>query len=316
VNSNGEQMQVCLVQPTVIGGQVVLPAGVCSNDVFSYSSISPSGRYVLFSDDLNASSPPSATLVYDRMTGSLQTVAVDKSGGYAGVGGTDLGPDGRLVLFSDCTNRSCQNIHFYLHDEGSAVGTGALASTGRLAVVGTQNFAATDVISGTANQTIDSVLTAAGADLVGASLVYRPQLGDVFVREQLKTMPAVDGTALAGNAGVLYGFDLTANGTHYQVRVQRVPGPCYDSAGGASFGLFRQNLTTGAYSRVATLRGGYGTTGEDVVFALPLGDIGLQTGGQLAGLRAFAALGSFATGALTLVDQVSLIHDGPAWLSW
>ena len=46
------------------------------------------------------------------------------------------------------------------------------------------------------------------------------------------------------------------------------------------FGLFR--LTGGTWTKVEDLRGGYGTTGDEVVFALPLRDLGLRAGGKLS----------------------------------
>jgi hypothetical protein len=91
----------------------------------------------------------------------------------------------------------------------------------------------------------------------------------------------------------------------YQVRAQRVPGASYDVAGGASFGLFRAD---GSF--VTSLRGGYGTTGEEVVFALPLRDIGLARGGRIDAASAFTGTGSYDTGATTFVDRVTLTSTG------
>lgn len=64
-----------------------------------------------------------------------------------------------------------------------------------------------------------------------------------------------------------YGLDFTAGGERYEVRAQRVPGADFDAKVGASFGLFRQDPTTGLFAKVAALKGGYGTVGESVVSA-------------------------------------------------
>src|SRR5204862_8198297 len=110
-----------------------------------------------------------------------------------------------------------------------------------------------------------------------------------------------------GNPGLVYGLDFTANGTSYEVRAQRVPGLDYDAAGGASFGLFKQDAVTGLYThKVATLHGGYGTTGAEVVFSLPLRDIGLQDGGRLTNATAFTAVGSYELGVVHILDSLRL----------
>lgn len=83
---------------------------------------------------------------------------------------------------------------------------------------------------------------------------------------------------------MLYGLQFTARGERYQVRVQRVLEADFDAKGGASLGLFRRDRATGLYSKVASLKGGYGTTGPSVVLAIPLEELG---GGSpwLSGIR-------------------------------
>jgi hypothetical protein len=104
----------------------------------------------------------------------------------------------------------------------------------------------------------------------------------------------------AASPAVVYGLDLTVGGDRYEVRVAKT-GPMF-----ASFGLFRQNPATGLWTEVGSLHGGYGTTGQEVVFAIPLVDIGAQNGGRLRNLMAFTALGSFLTGPAAILDQISL----------
>jgi hypothetical protein len=193
----------------------------------------------------------------------------------------------------------------FLRDMGDPLGVGGLAASGRLAVTGVSSFAET----GRVVATVPSAQTGwfpigLGADLRGAALAYRRQYGDLFIREDLQSLPAVAGSPLA--LGALYGFNLSVNGERYQLRAQRIPSPDYDAAGGASFGLFRQNPVTGVWTEIAALRGGYGTTGEEVVFALPLEDIGAQNGGQLSAMSAFTAVGSYETGIARILDRIEL----------
>jgi hypothetical protein len=139
---------------------------------------------------------------------------------------------------------------------------------------------------------VNSVLR--GAGLIEARVAYRPQTADLFVRLEIADMPAF---ALADPA-MLYGLSFTAGGVSYEVRVAKT------SPTGASFGLYRTTVAGAAL--VASLRGGYGTTGQEVVFSLPLRDIGVGDGGELAGLRAFTAIGSYVAGAVRTVDTIRL----------
>jgi Tol biopolymer transport system component len=288
--------------------------------------LSPDGRYVVFQGILpgqvDYSPIPAirsqywACYVYDRLTGSLELASVSSAGtpaNYQTEGGSTA--DGRRVLFwTGAANvvpgtqdaSQTPRVDVFLRDRGADLGVGGLAGTGKLSVPGAPSFATTGIVGRVgAGSGLGSLLTIEGGYLVGASLAYRSGYGDLFVREQLESMPSVAGTPVVGIPGVLYGFDLTASGVHYEVRAQRVLGPSYDPTGAASFGLFRQG-TGGLWSQVAALRGGYGTTGVEVVFALPLKDIGLQVGGRLSGLNAFTAAGSYLTGATHVLDQIAL----------
>jgi hypothetical protein len=85
-----------------------------------------------------------------------------------------------------------------------------------------------------------------------------------------------------------------------------VVGPSFDPAGGASFGLFRRSPVTGAYDQIAAIRGGYGTTGQEVCFALPLQDLNLLDGGDLSRVSAFTALGSYGGGPASILSKLRL----------
>ena len=291
-------------------------------------SISPDGRYVAFYGpaSLDPSAPSRGVTceplvlpgglcdgdlyVHDMLTGATELLNVNASGGEGNCGSAgydtssdpELSAGGRFVAFSSCDQELVKGVSpipagsqlVYVRDRGPALGVGRGSS-----LAGQPSFSTTGIASRVdPSSDLSPVLTATGANLIGASMAYRPQLGDLFVREELRSMPSVSGVP---SGGLLYGFDLTANDARYEVRVQRVPGPDYDQSGGASFALFK--LVGGIWTHVATLHGGYGTTGDEVVFALPLKAIGAQNGGRLSHLLAFTALGSLNVGAATALDQ-------------
>lgn len=72
-----------------------------------------------------------------------------------------------------------------------------------------------------------------------------------------------------------------------------------------TFGLFDCTHSP-TCTKIADLRGGYGTTGERVVFSLPLEEIGLRNGGKLKDVVACSALGASATGATKILDTVTV----------
>ena len=239
--------------------------------------------------------------------------------------------DGRYVAFwGDAKNfatapRSSSDSNLmpdiFLRDRGLELGAGGFEGGGSSGSAGgtcvsnvcvppcVQDVCPAPTVASQASDPASDVSTALaheGADLIGASIAIRPELGDLFVRALVSHMPTISGTPTAGSP-LLYGLDFTANGAHYEVRVQRVLGPDYDAAGGASFGLFEQDAVTGLYTdEIASLRGGYGTTGDEVVFSLPTKSIGLRDGGTLRRLRAFIALGTYSTGPASVLDTVRL----------
>ena len=235
---------------------------------------------------------------------NTQSAPVD-SASYADA----ISGDGRYAAFTSCTTGLVPNDHtnqweVYLRDRGTVLGAGGLAASGRLSVAGRPGFARTGVVSVAAAPGSGTATPVVGAALSDATIAYRANSQDLFVRQTLQSMPAAGPVPVSGS-GVLYGLRVTVGDLSYEVRVQRVLGPDYDVAGGASFGLFRET-SSGSWTKVATLRGGYGTTGQEMVFALPLAALGAQSGAQLSGLTAFTALGSYATGPVTTLDRIDL----------
>lgn len=146
---------------------------------------------------------------------------------------------------------------------------------------------------------VHAALTNQGANLYGASLAYRP-MPTCSRRFELEYMP----TVLPGISPIFYGLRVEVEGKSYQVRAT--------STLGRTFGLFDCTGSRPVCSKVATLRGGYGTTGMRVVFSLPLDEIGLQEGGKLKDVEAYSALGSYLSGASKILDSVRIKNQGAA----
>jgi hypothetical protein len=138
-------------------------------------------------------------------------------------------------------------------------------------------------------------LVAIGAQLYQVDLSYRPNYQDILARIELTQMPWFPLT----DPALLYGLSLQTHGVTYQVRVAKT-GPT-----SASFGLFRLG-SDGTWTHVRDLQGGYGTAGQEVDVAVPLGDIGLPRGGGLSHMTAFTAIGDYLTGADQQLDSISL----------
>lgn len=150
----------------------------------------------------------------------------------------------------------------------------------------------------TTNQT-----TVGGAKLYGASLAYRPELGDLYAAIELEDMgpsliigPA--GVTSGGPPSLLYGLRFAVEGRRYEVRAT--------SLLGGTFGLFHCTDSGPLCTQVAKLEGGYGTTGERVVISLPLEEIGLDSGGEIAEFEVFSALGSYASGVQAIYDRLKI----------
>jgi hypothetical protein len=165
---------------------------------------------------------------------------------------------------------------------------------------GWATFSGTVIASGTSpvGNTTDPTAGVSGADLIGAQLIYRPELADLFIRWQVASsctacgIPSV-GTAPAqvvGDPRILYVLSTTLGGTPVEIRAQSL-GVTQE------FGLFICQ-TESACTFSQSLQGGYGTTGEEVVVELPLSTIAaaglhVHEGSQLATPTAFTAIAPY-----------------------
>ena len=261
------------------------------------SSISASGRYVVFYSQIWQMIPgrkANGIYVHDLLTGATELVSVTGNNDSDITSLADpMTVDGRHVFFvggdaglvGHDTNGM---VDVFERDRGPVLGTG----TTHVTLAGAPRFGSTGLATVTDPAAdLDQILTGQGGNLIGATLARRPQLGDLFVRLDLQDMPMF----AAANPALVYGLDLRVHGVRYEVRAAK-------TGVDASFGLFRQD-DLGLWTKVADLRGGYGTTGDEVVFSVPLQDLGLQNGGRLSHVDAFTALGSYDLGPVRILDR-------------
>lgn len=304
-------------------------------------SISPDGRFVLISSAAPLASDDSEdpfssrtvtgslyegmdTYLHDRDTGDTELVSRNSEGegsssceepatnlGLPSAGGMphvaeyspSMTSDGRFVAFAACS-RNLPNgggsgpglplpYSIYVRDRGAQVGAAALNAKPD----GATRSASTASVEQPA---IASFADDSDPHLFGASAIFRPWRHDVFVRIELKDMKALRAGAdedIAGGSPITtYGLRFTAEGKRYEVRATTFLG--------GTFGLF--DCTSSVCKKVAGLPGGFGTTGTRVVFSLPLDEIGLEDGGGLEKVHAYAALGTFLTDATKILESIRL----------
>jgi Tol biopolymer transport system component len=279
------------------GLDTCLPPGVCDpHRTFVHDMVTGATSMVSRTDDGSDTQPPFQQCGFATIQAkpNLWFPAISADGRYVAFDGCGLAPGEAVNATSAPLGSSRDGEHVYVRDVGLPLTVGGLVGSHALTVAGSHGFdsAGTAAVTDPAID-VNSALTAAGANLVGAALAYRPEYGDFFVRWKLAHMPAF----VLANPTLVYGLNLTVGTARYQVRIAK-------TGLAASFGLFR--MAAGGWTHVADLRGGYGTTGEEVVAALPLTDIGAQHGARLSSVDAFTALGSYQLGGTSVVDHVAL----------
>lgn len=301
------------VDVTSTGAGIVPDVAGCQ-----FPGLSADGRYVGYSCN-------ERLYVHDRHTGETQLSSFGNSGEpVAGnIMQVRVSRGGRDVAFASNalgwvegdptlpTDELAQrDFDVYVRDRGDAVSSGTGGQGGKdeddgdEVCIGAICIDPTDPIS-YRDLLGDVPLGAArlGADLRAASFASRPSLGDLFVRIELERFPPV--TSSTSGEGPLYGLRFRADGLDYEVRIQKAPRtPVSLDRGASTFTLFRCQSGSICSRAVAELEGGYGTTGEAIVFSLPLKRIGLDRGGTLGDVEAFSGAGTMSGGAGTLWDRV------------
>lgn len=195
--------------------------------------------------------------------------------------------------------------HVFFRDWGSAVGSRA-DSRADVWVEGDRTFART----GTAHISdpigdVSTLHADQGADLIAARITHRPKGRDLYVALDLTRIPGPRGLGIAGDPSIVYGLRADADDVSYELRAQRLGAPTR-GVSGAAFGVFRCDSRAARCSHVTDIQGGYGTTGESVVMAVPLEALGLEMGGALSNISAFSGLGTFHADALDTLDRVRM----------
>lgn len=163
------------------------------------------------------------------------------------------------------------------------------------AMVGSATDSAKDAVVAQGAAGTEAAAAQEGGELIGADLVYRPELADLFVR--IKVTSIFTAGPVVGKPDVLYVLKTVVSGVPVEVRMQ--------SAGLASrFGLFSCSSENGC-AQVATISGGYGTTGEEIVAAVPLSafasipKVHLKEGDKIATPRVVVARAAYDVGAVS-----------------
>ena len=301
-------------------------------------SISRDGRFVTleaYNESLKQPEPGSpdgiVLFVFDRHTGAQQLLGRTSTGGYktgcsddpnrtSGNNG-DISQDGRFVTFNTCDPNLLESpwkqgngdysSRIVRQDRGFLVGVGLGSGGPNVAqpdpdpgicvgnvCIPPLGYAALD----DEHSDVPAALTSQGANLYGASVAYRPQLGDLFVTLELTDLPVQNVGSVRGQgngSAIVHGFRFDAQGHTYEVRAT--------SRGGGTFALF--DCASATRCDVSELAGGYGTTGVRLVFSVPLSAIDGAT--NLTEAEAFTALGTLETGAIETIDRLPIKFDSP-----
>ena len=239
--------------------------------------INADGRYVGFVCQPDPTCPDSTpyAAVYDRVTGALDRVSMDVRAPGAPNRCVNSAASAYLVDAVIALSGDGRKVAFATNDPGVIPGLKPTSAPGPYQVVVRDRGPA---LGGGALWS-----GAHGASAVGVA--YRPATRDIFVRWQLPSMVGVEAVGVA----------FTANGVRYEVRVSPL-GLLSD------FALYR-SVGSDSWQRVGALTGGYGTTGEEVVVAVPLAALAATSGRQLGD---FAALDSVSGGAIKMPTTSAL----------
>lgn len=287
------------------------------------ATISGDGRFVFFRSHTNfegdegSACPLPCTdprgdpdlYLHDRKTGALTFASVAPDGADADCDShqSTLSSSGRFGLLMSCaTNLVDGDLNgmwdVFLRDFGPDTGLGGFEAPPQqgdpnegICITPEICIPPEGAYFKRSNSNLDWALTEQGANLYGVSLAYRPQYEDLFASIELEQMPETSSVP----SKMLYGLRFEIGDNRFEVRAV--------SLMGGTFGLFECGSIPGSIcTKIAELRGGFGTTGQRVVFSLPLDEIGLTEGGELNQVQAFTALGTYLAGVTELLDTVSL----------
>jgi len=174
------------------------------------------------------------------------------------------------------------------------------------AMVGSATDSAKDAVTAQgAPASTEPAAAAEGGELIGADLVYRPELADLFIR--IKVTSIFTAGPIVGKPDILYVLKTVVSGVPVEIRMQ--------STGVTSrFGLFDCSSENGCLQSSATISGGYGTTGEEIVAAVPLAafasiaKVHLKEGDKIGSPTVMVARAVFDAGAVSEAQTLDDIH--------
>lgn len=246
-------------------------------------SMSADGRYL----SMNSTG---GFQVYDRTTGASDLFPTGLgqnaagTAGYSGLAVVDVSASGRFVaaIMANMANHA-ETFDAFVWDRGDALAVDGVGHTTTVRPgqtcsgieVGSTCVPAGGVVESSRASRSSGCATPDGGRMQTAAVVYRPAADDVFLRLSL-TPGAVERARVLGT---VFGIDLSVGGRSYAVRADRT-----------GFALY--GVTGRVATRLRELRGGFGTTGAEVVVAVPLHAVGLAPHGRAAAVSAFAAIGA------------------------
>ncbi len=323
VPSDGNIYTDVFVRDRVAGTteRVSLPSTGAENATISgaaslFLGISDDGRFVTFEasadlvpEDFNDYSD---IYVVDRKTGQAEMVSATDEGTRANKDSfaPTIDASGRYPVFPTFAGnldpfpgQGQLYASLFVRDRGPEVGVLKAKSSlvdCNVAVQGTARYAGAIIADGS-DAANDGEFGAAqlGGELTGATLLYRPEVGDLFARIRLASLPP-ESPALPPHA--IYVIALKIGGVDYEIRAARLGG-----GGGTAqqFLLFTCAAGSGC-NQVATLKGGIGKSGNEVRISVPLSAISAAEGDAVTDVQLFSGVGEIGNGIVSELDQMSL----------
>ena len=138
-------------------------------------------------------------------------------------------------------------------------------------------------------------------DISSAEIVYRTNAAqEILFRVTFHDLPfPVLGVATPGTT---YGVSFRVDGRRYEIRMNAAE----DVAAYATFDLYECDPVDSACAPQKTTPGGFGTAGHRIDFTVSFGDVGAVVGSTISDLRAFAGVGGSPSGAIIVLDEISV----------
>lgn len=261
--------------------------------------------------------------LYDRKTGEAELISRDVDGGTTcdqqdqlkcadDTWNGSVSAGGRFVTFESDSRELVEQedkydgpYDFFVRDRGLAVGSVRFRAPRDRSIQRRNQFARHAYVEIT-DEVGDAASGFEGTDLLGMSLALRPALNDLFVRIDVESLPAIRPARVAHGSlqlTIVYGLRFLVGTNWYEFRAA----DSYFSGIRPRLGLFRCDSEPPlACHKIAALRGGLGTTGQQVVAAIPLDLVAGADESGFSNLRGFVGRGSYRTGVIATVDEVSV----------